>query len=89
MLDRVDGRIAERSNKLSKLAEHEFVRSGEVPYAAIQELRLETIRLRISREDSRADLDKEIRFLCRQLCDTHHGFMATQAPLFLAETRPL
>ena len=62
MLDRVEGRIDECSNKLSKLAEHEFVRSGEAPYAAIQELRLETIRLRISREDIRSDLDKEIRF---------------------------
>jgi hypothetical protein len=45
MLDSVEGRMDECSNKLSKLAEHEFVRSGEAPYAAIQELRLETIGL--------------------------------------------
>lgn len=87
-LDRIAGDIATADGKISAVADHTFVRMGEAPYAARQELMLEGFRIRIARGEKGTTLQEDLQAFIIEMRNRHHFMFAYQAQLLYAETNP-
>lgn len=87
-LCRVAGELEAADRKLLEVEEHEFVRTGEAPYAARQELRMERFRLRIARGDVGPEIRDDLGAFVKELQNRHHQLLSLQASLLLAEVSP-
>lgn len=87
IVSRVERDLNVARAKLDAISAHPFVLSGECPYAALQEIRLETLRLRIALGGD-GELANDLQVLIRHLADTHHEFYRREALLLQAEIEP-
>lgn len=85
MLFRISGDYISAKMSIDDAFSHRYVSSGEAPYNAIQELKIESLRLRSVTNDGMDSLQHEISTLVSELDARHHQLLSLQARLLLVE----